>query len=92
MTMNSEAKTTTQAAERAHNIVDGVADKAADLETRTRAGLGTAAAKAHEARTEIERDAKQAIGSIEKFVTKQPVTTVALAFVAGLIATALLRR
>jgi ElaB/YqjD/DUF883 family membrane-anchored ribosome-binding protein len=90
--MKAEAKTTTQAAERVHDIVDGVADRAADLEARTRAGIDATAVKAHEARTEIEREARQAVGSIEKFMKKQPVTTAALAFAAGVIATALLRR
>ncbi len=90
--MKAEAKTTTQAAERVHDIVDGVADRAADIEKKARAGIDVAADKAQEARTEIEREAKQAVGTIENFVRKQPVTTAALAFAAGVIATALLRR
>lgn len=90
--MKAEAKTTTQAAERVHDIVDGVADKAADIEKKTRAGVDVAADKAQEAKTEIEREVREAAGSIENFIRKQPVTTAALAFAAGVIATALLRR
>jgi ElaB/YqjD/DUF883 family membrane-anchored ribosome-binding protein len=90
--MKTEAKTTSHAAERAHDLVDGVADKAADLEEKAREGIDVAAEKAQEARHEIEREAKQAVGTIENFIKKQPVTTAALAFAAGVIATALLRR
>lgn len=90
--MKAEARTTTQAAERVHDIVDGVADKAAALETKTRAGIDAATEKTQEARTEIEREARQAVNSVGKFMKRQPVATAALAFAAGVIATALLRR
>jgi ElaB/YqjD/DUF883 family membrane-anchored ribosome-binding protein len=90
--MKDEAITTTQTAERVHDIVDGVADRAAELEKKARAGIDVADKKAQEARSEIEREARQAAGSIENFIKKQPVTTAALAFAAGVVATVLLRR
>lgn len=90
--MQTDAEVTARAAKRAHEAVDEAAERASGIEQQARAGMRTATEKAEEVRAEAERKAKRATGAVERFIQERPVTSAAMAFAAGVVAMALLRR
>lgn len=90
--MHPNSDVTSRMADKAQEAVDKVTEKAADLEQHARAGVRAAADRAQEVRRGAEREAQRARSAIEHFIREQPVTSAALAFAAGVITAALLRR
>lgn len=90
--MQTDAEVTARAANRAHEAVDEAAERVSGIEQQARAGMRTATEKAEEVRAEAEREAKRAMSAVERFIQERPVTSAAMAFAAGVVAMALLRR
>jgi len=63
-----------------------------DLAALSRSILRKGARTARDARTSVEESVTKAADEVDHFVEERPYTTIAMAFVAGLFAAALVRR
>lgn len=78
----ANTKKVTDAADEA---IDKVADKAAEVEEKVRE-------KADEARDKVEQQAVELSAAVCHYVNEKPIASLGIAFVAGLVASSLLRR
>lgn len=98
--MNKEANakdtptssTTRQVADSAHDLIDAAATKAEKAELEMRQRAEAVSNKAEATQEQAVQSFEKVLSSTEGFVKEKPVAAAGLAFAAGVVATALLRR
>jgi ElaB/YqjD/DUF883 family membrane-anchored ribosome-binding protein len=83
---------TLRAAEAAHDMIDRLARQAADAEVRIRRSAEDLERRAREGGREAREQGEELRGAVSEYVHEHPVSALALAFGAGIVASALLRR
>ncbi|MEM6640715.1 MAG: DUF883 domain-containing protein [Pseudomonadota bacterium] len=86
------APTTDRATALAHSAIDNAATKARQIENDVRRGADRAGTKVTESRESVDKAVKDGVDQVTAFAKERPGTTVGLAFAAGVLASALLRR
>jgi ElaB/YqjD/DUF883 family membrane-anchored ribosome-binding protein len=76
----------------AHNTIDSAAAKAEELEVQLRAGVVKAGSKMEQSQEAATAQAEKSLAKLESFVKGRPIAAAGIAFAAGVLATALLRR
>jgi len=76
----------------AHEAIDSAADSAERVERKVRQGVADAGETFDKSQEAASRQVKQSIDSLESFLRRRPVAAAGVAFAAGALATALLRR
>ena len=84
--------TTRQAANSAHELIDAAATKAEKAEMEVRARAEAVGEKAGATQELASKKAEKVLSQTEVFVREQPIAAAGLAFAAGVVASALLRR
>ncbi|MEO2268711.1 DUF883 domain-containing protein [Pseudoalteromonas sp. YIC-656] len=88
----SHAPTTEQAAKVAHETIDKVAHKAADAEQYVRTHAQQSKESISQQKEQLEQSLQDSIDRTKAFAKENPLLCAGLAFVAGMIFTALMRR
>jgi ElaB/YqjD/DUF883 family membrane-anchored ribosome-binding protein len=83
---------TSRVASAAHETVDSAAAKAEDLEVHLRAGAVKAGTKLDASQEAATAQIEKSLAKLETFVKGRPIAAAGIAFAAGVLATALLRR
>jgi ElaB/YqjD/DUF883 family membrane-anchored ribosome-binding protein len=83
---------TERVAHSAHETIDSAAVKAEELETHLRAGAAKAGTKLDASQQAATAQVEKSLASLETFVKGRPIAAAGIAFAAGVLATALLRR
>lgn len=91
-TKSSEHNVTDQVAEKAHEAVDRVAGGAGKAEERVREHLSEADEKLRQGARRGQERADELLGSVGTYVRENPFTAIGIAFVAGVLYSALTRR
>jgi ElaB/YqjD/DUF883 family membrane-anchored ribosome-binding protein len=89
---SSAGSTTRQAANSAHEFIDAAASKAEKAEKEVRARAEAVGHKAEATQELASKKAEKVLSQTEVFVREQPIAAAGLAFAAGVVASALLRR
>ncbi|ALP53578.1 hypothetical protein Tel_10775 [Candidatus Tenderia electrophaga] len=89
---SNDHATTDRISERAHESVDRVAEIAGKGEERIRHGAADAEARVRDAGQKAKKRSNEALQSISGLVRDKPLISLGLAFAAGTLLTALLRR
>ena len=76
----------------AHEAIDSAAESAEKVEQKMRAGVAGANEKFEKSHEAASQQLKESIESLDSFLHKRPVAAAGIAFAAGALATALLRR
>ncbi len=84
--------TTQHAAETAHNFIDAAAAKAEKAEKEVRARAHAVGDKAEATQELASKKAGNVLSQTQEFVREQPLAAAGMAFAAGVVASALLRR
>jgi ElaB/YqjD/DUF883 family membrane-anchored ribosome-binding protein len=84
--------TTERFAAKAHETIDRVADTANQAEREARAAAQRAAERAREMQERAMQAADENIGKLRSYVEHNPLTSAGIAFAAGVVLSALLRR
>lgn len=98
--MNKEAdvkeaatrSTTRQVANSAHDMIDAAATKAEKAEMEMRQRAEAVSNKAEATQEQAVHNFEKVLSSTEGFVKEKPIAAAGLAFAAGVVATAILRR
>jgi ElaB/YqjD/DUF883 family membrane-anchored ribosome-binding protein len=85
-------RTTEKVSQAAHETVDRVAQKASRAEEQLRDAADRAAQAAQAAREKARVEADATIRKVTGYIENNPLTSAAIAFAAGALVTALLRR
>lgn len=88
----SSAPTTEQAAKAAHDTIDKVATKAADAEEYVRTHAEQSKESISQRKEQLEQSLQDSMERTKSFARENPLLCAGLAFAAGMIFTALLRR
>ena len=88
-TMESAAR---RVAEKAHSAIDHTASKAEAVERQLRENAAKAGERVDETQEIATQKVEQSIEKLEGFVKSQPMTAAGIAFAAGILTTAILRR
>lgn len=88
----SESPTTKRVADAAHNAIDDTATKARSVEKQIRDRASQAGEKVEATQEAATRKVETAVAKAEAFATEQPIAAAGIAFAAGILASALLRR
>ncbi|MGD2118001.1 MAG: hypothetical protein PVG66_06565 [Chromatiales bacterium] len=92
----ANSKESTQYSERAtaaaHDVVDRVGEKAAHVEERIHEAADAAQRKAGDARHRAEDFSEEAMATTRGYVNQHPFASLAMAFGAGIVLSALFRR
>lgn len=88
----SESKTTERVAEAAHSAVDSAAAKATEFEKKVREKVSTANEKLSDSQHTASEQVAKSIKELEDFARNRPIAATGIAFAAGVLAAALLRR
>jgi ElaB/YqjD/DUF883 family membrane-anchored ribosome-binding protein len=83
---------TSRVASSAHDTIDSAAAKVEDLEVHLRAGAVKAGTKLDASQEAATAQVEKSLAKLESFVKGRPVAAAGIAFAAGVLATALLRR
>lgn len=86
------AGTTHRVAERAHQTIDRAAEMAADAEQSLRSSAARAGEKLRETEARAADTLDESVNQIRSYVEKNPLASAGIAFAAGLLVSALLRR
>ena len=89
---NRNSGTTQRVAERAHQTIDRAAEVAADAEQSLRAGAARAGERLRETEARAAETLDDSMDRIRNYVEKNPLASAGIAFAAGLLVSALLRR
>jgi ElaB/YqjD/DUF883 family membrane-anchored ribosome-binding protein len=84
--------TTERLAQSAHEVIDDAAEKASKVEHQVRESAERANEKLEGSRQAAGEQLDRTIASAENFINERPVAAAGIAFAAGVLATALLRR
>lgn len=84
--------TTRQAADSAHDFIDAAAAKAEKAEKEVRARAHAVGDKAEATQEMASKKVESVLSQTQVFVREQPLAAAGLAFAAGVVASALLRR
>jgi ElaB/YqjD/DUF883 family membrane-anchored ribosome-binding protein len=76
----------------AHDSINSAAAKAEELEVQLRAGAIKAGTKLDESQEAATAQVEKSLAKLESFVKGRPIAAAGIAFAAGVLATALLRR
>lgn len=76
----------------AHDTIDSAAVKAEELELQLRAGAVKAGQKLEDSQEATSAQVDKSLAKLESFVKSRPIAAAGIAFAAGVLATALLRR
>jgi ElaB/YqjD/DUF883 family membrane-anchored ribosome-binding protein len=83
---------TQRVASSAHDTIDSAAAKAEELEVHLRAGVVKAGSKIEGSQDAATAQVEKSLAKLETFVKGRPIAAAGIAFAAGVLATALLRR
>lgn len=83
---------TQRIASSAHETIDDAAVKAEQLEGHLRAGAAKAGTKLEASQEAATAQVEKSLAKLESFVKSRPIAAAGIAFAAGVLATALLRR
>ncbi len=83
---------TQRVASSAHDTIDNAAGKAEELEVQLRAGAVKAGQKLEDSQEATTAQVDKSLAKLESFVKGRPIAAAGIAFAAGVLATALLRR
>jgi ElaB/YqjD/DUF883 family membrane-anchored ribosome-binding protein len=83
---------TQRVASSAHDTIDHAAAKAEELEGHLRAGVVKAGTKLDASQEAATAQVEKSLAKLESFVKGRPIAAAGIAFAAGVLATALLRR
>lgn len=84
--------TTRKVAKAAHDAIETTANKAEGLEHELRQRAAHAGDKVGASQEAVARQFESTVSEVETFVRQRPVAAAGIAFAAGVLATALLRR
>jgi ElaB/YqjD/DUF883 family membrane-anchored ribosome-binding protein len=87
-----KGKTTRRAADAAHSVIDDTAAKAEVVEQNLRQKAAKASRKVEASQEAAVQKFESSIAKAEAFAKEQPIAAAGIAFAAGVIASALLRR
>ena len=87
-----KAPTTSRAADAAHGVIDDTAARAEVMEQRIRRQAKNASEKVEASQEAAARQLETTVEKAQAFAKEQPVAAAGIAFAAGVLATALLRR
>jgi ElaB/YqjD/DUF883 family membrane-anchored ribosome-binding protein len=76
----------------AHDTIDSAAAKAEEFEAQLRAGVVKAGSTLDATQEAATAQAERSLAKLESFVKARPIAAAGIAFAAGILATALLRR
>ena len=85
-------RTTDHVAAKAHETVDTIAERAQSAEREVRKAAGRTAEQARELRDEYVDTAEQTLKRAGSYVESNPLAAVGIAFVAGVLLSAMFRR
>lgn len=88
----ADDQVTERAAQAAHAIIDRLASQAAEAETRIRRSADELERRAREGGRQAREQGEELRGAATEYVHEHPISALALAFGAGIVASALLRR
>ena len=89
---NGSATTSRRAAEAAHAVIEDTANKAEVVETQLRERAAKAGEKVEASQEAAAEQFKRTVSKAESFAKERPVAAAGIAFAAGVLASALLRR
>lgn len=89
--MNTKS-TTSRVAKAAHDVIEDTAAKAEPVELQLREKASSAGDKVEETQAKAQAQIEQSLATIESFVKEKPVASAGIAFAAGILVSALLRR
>lgn len=92
MVTESHNKTTDKVVKAAHEAVEKLATGADQLETRIRQSAAEAQSSVREGTGRAQRMSEDMITEVREYVHERPVASIMMAFAAGIIFSALLRR
>jgi ElaB/YqjD/DUF883 family membrane-anchored ribosome-binding protein len=76
----------------AHETIDSAASKADEIEQQLRVGASKAGTKLEASQEAATAQVEKSLAKLESFVKGRPIAAAGIAFAAGVLATALLRR
>jgi ElaB/YqjD/DUF883 family membrane-anchored ribosome-binding protein len=88
----NKSTTTSRAAKAAHNVIDETAAKAEPVELQIREKAAVAGEKAEATQEKAREQLDQSLAKAERFVKEKPLASAGIAFAAGIVVSALLRR
>jgi len=88
----STKTTTSRAAQAAHEVIDDTAAKAEPVELQLREKAANAGEKVEATHEKAREQLDQSLAKAESFVKEKPLASAGIAFAAGLLVSALLRR
>ena len=91
-TVEPQRSITQRIASSAHETIDSAAVKADELELHLRAGVVKAGTKLEASQEAATAQVEKSLAKLESFVKSRPIAAAGIAFAAGVLATALLRR
>ncbi len=91
-TIKDNSSKTKRAASSAHGLIDDAASKAEEVEAKLRVKASQAGRKLEQSQEAAVEQFEQSLEKLELFVKRRPVTAAGIAFAAGVLASALLRR
>ncbi|MCH5372458.1 MAG: DUF883 domain-containing protein [Planctomycetes bacterium] len=83
---------TRRLAEAAHSAIDETAEKTASVEAKLRDNAARAGDKIEATQAAAGKQARRSLDQVETFVKENPVAAAGIAFAAGILTSALLRR
>lgn len=87
-----EATTASRVAKAAHNVIDDTSAKAEKVELQLREKASETGRKVEASQEKARAQIDESIASIEGFVKEKPMASAGIAFAAGMLVSALLRR
>jgi ElaB/YqjD/DUF883 family membrane-anchored ribosome-binding protein len=91
-TKNPASPTTERLSEKTHAAVDKIAETMDKTEADLRAKANEADIKVREMGAEVQRQTEESLSEVRKYVAANPVKSAGIAFAAGAVLAALLRR
>jgi ElaB/YqjD/DUF883 family membrane-anchored ribosome-binding protein len=89
---STSPSTTRKVADAAHKAIDQSADRAEDVERRLREKAGRAQERVGASQKAAGAQLERSLDQLELFVRERPLTATGIAFAAGIVAAAILRR
>jgi ElaB/YqjD/DUF883 family membrane-anchored ribosome-binding protein len=89
---NQNSQVSEHATQRAHEIVDKAGSKAANVESQLREQAESAQETLSEKKELATEQLEETLDSVEGFIRRRPLTAAGIAFVAGALATQLMRK
>lgn len=90
--LQNEASTTEKMRLKAHQAVDGAADRAVNVERKLRDEAAVAQVKLGEKKEAAQEQLEETMASLEAYIRQNPMKAAGIAFGAGLVVSRLLRR